>query len=169
MKRLFFLAFTLLLLISCGPKQEKVERYMEDGVEVIVNHLEPYKVKEEPSNLILEEEFTIDTEKDEIAELGLTDIFGFNVDSEGNIYIVNIQSKENLFFNFDRKGNFTTSFIRKGQGPGEIHFPKYPKINKKDQIEILDAKGNKASSLISVSKVCLEPCLILGTSTLLSR
>ena len=55
---------------------------MEDGVEVIVNHLEPYKIKGEPSTLHLEEKFTLDTERDEIAEIGLTDTQDFDVDSD---------------------------------------------------------------------------------------
>jgi len=52
--------FTLILFVvtNCGPKQGKVERIMEDGVEVIVHHLEPYQIKGEPSVLHLEEEFT---------------------------------------------------------------------------------------------------------------
>ena len=78
--------FMIVLIISCGPKQEKIERYVKDGVEVIVNHLEPYRIEGEPNTLHLEEEFTIDTEKDYIAESGLVDIDNFDVDSKGNIY-----------------------------------------------------------------------------------
>jgi hypothetical protein len=69
-------------------KQAKVERFMEDGVEVIVNHLEPYKIMGEPSFLHLEVEFTLDTEKNTLIELGLTDILCFDIDSEGNIYVL---------------------------------------------------------------------------------
>ena len=98
MGKLILLVLTLSLLLYCGPKQEKVERYIEDGVEVVVNHLEPYEIKREPSNLILEEEFTIDTEKDEIAETGLVDIEPdvFDVDSEGNVYLLNWKGMENV-------------------------------------------------------------------------
>ena len=92
-------------------------------MEVIVNHLEPYKIEGEPSNLVLEEKFTIDTERDEIVELGLTDIWGFDVDSEANIYLLHLQSKENCIFKFDKEGNFISSFGRKGQGPGEMQYP----------------------------------------------
>ena len=81
---------------------------MEDGVEVIVNHLEPYKIKGEPSTLQLEEEFRIDTERDEIAEVGLTDIKLFEVDSESNVYFLNLQRSEYAIFKFDRKGNSCT-------------------------------------------------------------
>lgn len=55
---------------------------MEEGVEVVVNHVEPYKLKGEPGNLILLKVLSIDTERDDIAESGLTDIGAFDVDSE---------------------------------------------------------------------------------------
>lgn len=59
---------------------------MEDGVEVIVNHLESYNIEGEPNALHLEEEFVIGLERDDLAEIGITDIGGFDVDSEGNIF-----------------------------------------------------------------------------------
>jgi hypothetical protein len=88
MRKSIVLLFVSMLLLHCGPGQDQVEKTVEDGVEVIINHLEPYEVKGKPNNLFLEEEFRIDTEKDEIAETGLTDISnrGFGVDSEGSIY-----------------------------------------------------------------------------------
>lgn len=85
-KSLLVISFIVLFCFfpSC-KKQEQVERYMEDGVEVVVNPLELYKIKGEPSTLFLEEIFTIDTERDDVAEVGLTDIWSVDVDSEGNI------------------------------------------------------------------------------------
>jgi hypothetical protein len=123
MKKLFILVCSLSLCFSCGPKQDKVERITEDGVDVVVNHLEPYKITGEPANLTLEEEFTIDTEKDEITELGLTDIRSFDVDTEQNIYLLHLQSRENCIFKFNKEGSFISSFGRKGQGPGEMQYP----------------------------------------------
>jgi len=38
MKKLIYVCLALFLLLYCGPKQEKIEKYMEDGVDVIVNH-----------------------------------------------------------------------------------------------------------------------------------
>ena len=107
-------------MVGCQDKEVDVERIVEDGVEVIVNHLEPYKIKGEPSNLSLEEIFSIDTEKDEIAEIGLTDIMNFDVDSEGNIYFIKRRSEKELILKFNQNGNYVTSFGRMGQGPGEI-------------------------------------------------
>lgn len=63
----------VLLMLGCGPKQDSVERIIEDGVEVVLNHMEPYEIQGERAHLTLEEIFTIDTEINDIAELGLTD------------------------------------------------------------------------------------------------
>lgn len=144
MKKSLALFFTLFVFCFCAKEQEKIEKFMEDGVEVIVNHLEPYKVKGEPSMLHLEEEFTIDTERDEIAESGLTDIWGFDVSSEGDIFFFkNPRSNGDLILKFDRKGNFATSFAPKGQGPGEIQFPFYQRLTHDDRIPILDVSRKK--------------------------
>jgi hypothetical protein len=129
-----FLMITL--IISCGPKQEKIERYIEDGVEVIVNHIEPYKIEGVPSMLHLEEEFTIDTEKDHIAERGLVDIENFDVGSEGNIYCLYNRSRENCIFKFGNNGDFVDAFGRRGRGPGEINDTMFMSINSRDEILI---------------------------------
>jgi len=144
MKKLIYLVLILTLFFSCGKKQAKVERIIEDGVEVIVNHVEPYQVKGEPSNLILEKVFSFDTEKDDIAATGLTDIYRFDVDSEGNIYfLIPPAGQGNLIYKFDRNGNFMTSFARRGQGPYELEYPHYMRIINRDEILIIDPPKRK--------------------------
>jgi hypothetical protein len=139
MKKIIYLALIITILLCCVLKQEKVERIIEDGVEVIVNHSEPYKIEEEPSTLHLEEEFTIDSEKDEILEVGVTDIKDFDIDSEGSVYFFQErENDENLVYKFDRNGNFVKTFGKRGQGPGEIHSPRYMNITNKDEIPIQD-------------------------------
>jgi hypothetical protein len=134
---LFFLAF--IISISCEQKQEKVEKIMEDGVEVVLNHIEPYEIPGEPSTLTLEEKLTIDTENDEIAKLGLSEIWAVNVDSEGNIYLWDMPlTKGDLIFKFDDSGNFLTSFLKRGQGPGEVQSPTTPIITEKDDFIVAD-------------------------------
>jgi len=120
MRKLTYLVLILTLFLFCGPKQDKVERIMEDGVEVVFNHIEPYRLKREPSTFTLEEEFVIDLERDDIAEIGLTEIQDFAVDSAGNIYFSDSNSKKNLIFKFNAQGNYLKSFCFKGQGPGEL-------------------------------------------------
>jgi len=141
-KLLLILPLVFLLCITFGcqkPAEEaKVERIMEDGVEVVINHLEPYRIKGEPSTFHLEKEFVIDTETAELANLGLTDIGAFDVDSEGNVCIVNPRATENVIFKFDREGKFVHSFCRKGQGPGELQMTAHLRINSQDEIEITE-------------------------------
>ena len=140
---LFFLTF--MMFISCGQKQDKVEKIVEDGVEVVVNHLEPYKIKGEPSHLNLDEEFIIDFEKEEFTELGMTDVLGFDVDSDGNVYFLISRSTKDFIFKFDANGTFLFSFGRKGQGPGELELPRCLGVNELEQIEATDYGRNKLS------------------------
>jgi len=139
MRKIACFALILFLILSCGPKQDQVEKIIENGVEVVMNHLEPYKIKGEPTSLQLEEQFTIDTERDEIAEIGVTDIEDFDVDSQGNIYFFQKrESDENLVYKFDKNANFVTTFGKRGQGPGEIEYPLYHYITPKGEIPIQD-------------------------------
>jgi len=139
MKKLSYLLFVVFFLISCGLEQEKVQKSMEDGVEVILNHVEPYKIKGEPSALHLEEEFRIDTAEKKMAQLGLTDTSGFDVNSEGEIFIFKPPtSEDNFVLKFNQKGYFVKAFGRKGVGPGMIRRPFYNPITSQDELPILD-------------------------------
>ena len=107
MRKIIILLPIILLLLSCSSKQNQVERIIEDGVEVVINHIKPYKIKNQPSSLSLEKEFSIDTEDDSIAGLGLTDLWASNVGPNGNMYLWNAPvTKENLVYKFDSNGNF---------------------------------------------------------------
>ena len=88
MKKFGIFLFIVLFLLLCRPKQDKVERIVEDGVEIVINHLEPYEIKGEPNSLRIEEEFNIDMEEDFFTDIGLTgSLAGVDVDSMGNIFI----------------------------------------------------------------------------------
>ena len=102
-------------LICCGPGQDKVEKIIEDGVEVVLNHIEPYKITGVPSVINLAEKFTIDTERDNLAELGIGTISTWEVNSYGDIYLVS----RGQIFKFDKSGNFVKTVGQQGQGPGE--------------------------------------------------
>ncbi|UCC39500.1 MAG: 6-bladed beta-propeller [Candidatus Aminicenantes bacterium] len=144
MKKMIYLLFIISLSVYCGSKEATVEKIIEDGVEVVLNHIEPYKIKGELSNLILEEEFVLDTEKDEMAELGITDMRGFDVNSEGDIYLFNSPlRKGDMVYKFDREGNFIKSFLQRGQGPGEVQFPSHQRITHQDNLPILDVRQRK--------------------------
>lgn len=98
-----------------------------------------------------DEEFTIDFEKENIAALGISDIRGFDIDSEGAIYLSNyIRGSGDCIFKFTGNGNFITSFGRKGQGPGEFHqYAKDLCINEQDLIQTFAPRKH---SLIIYSK-----------------
>ena len=120
-----------------------MERIIEDGVEVVINHLEPYNIGSQRS-LMFEEILKIDTEDDEIAELGIPDIFGFDVNSMGEIYILrNIQGEGDFVFKFDGKGKFIRSFGPWGQGPGEFQNPHHITGDHEDNILIYDLGPQK--------------------------
>ena len=144
MKKLIYLVLILSIFLYCAPKQEKIERIVEDGVEVIINHLEPYQIKGEPTTFILEKVSSFDTEKDDIAATGLTDIYRFDADSEGNIYfLIPPKGQGNLIYKFDKNGNFITSFGRRGQGPFEFEYPYYMRIINNDKILIIEPSKRK--------------------------
>jgi hypothetical protein len=141
MRKFMTCLLILFLCLGCSQKKKKFERIIEDGVEVVVNHTEPYQIKGQPTTIELEKEFSIDTEKDSTAELGLVDIGKyFDVDSEGNVYVVSPMGKGNTLFKFSKKGNFITSFGHRGQGPGELVSRRFPPlflfIHKEEQIAV---------------------------------
>lgn len=144
MKKGLTIVLLIFLFSGCALEQGKVEKVTENGVEVVINHLEPYRIKGISSTLVLEEDLVIDSEKKEIANLGLTDIRKFDVDSEGNIYLFQVpRTRENLVFRFDQKGKFIKSFGQVGQGPGEVQFASFQRINQRDEIPIWDSGALK--------------------------
>ena len=138
MKKIIILFLILVLIWFCTRRAEKVERIMENGVEIVINHIEPYKLKNEPSSFTLEKEFEIDLEREDIAKIGLTEIYDFDVDSKGNIYILDFHNPEKLIFKFDAEGNYLKSFCRIGQGPGELpkSFKMWIGVIKDDEIYV---------------------------------
>jgi hypothetical protein len=139
MKKLISLALIISLFLFCGPKQRKAEKIMEDGVEVILNHIEPYKTKGEPSTFILDEEFTVDTEAEDLAGLGIKGIDELDVDLEGNIYL----STGEQIFKFDKTGKYTHTIGRRGQGPGEYQSAFGLRITDSGQLSFYDGENAK--------------------------
>ncbi|MCK4759240.1 MAG: hypothetical protein KAT69_04290, partial [Candidatus Aminicenantes bacterium] len=143
MKKLIYLIVVLFVFFYCGPGRDRVEKTVEDGVEVVLNHLEPYRIKGEFGTVHLEREFSIDTENQEMLEIGLTGIETFDVDSEGNIYLIQWASSEDYIFKFDQKGNFLSSFCRKGQGPGEIEWGALVLVSPQNEVIAKDVAKSK--------------------------
>ena len=144
MKKTTFLAPAILLLVYCSPRQEQIDKIIEDGMEVVVNHREPYKLKGEPFRLVLEDELKIDLEKSEFENLGLVGPeAGADADSEGNIYIYDrLRTSDYFVLKFNKEGKFEREFGRRGQGPGEIQTPIFMRVSTRDEVFITDY-GNK--------------------------
>lgn len=123
LRRLLCFLLVAGLLASCGGPKSQVDRIYEDGIEVVLNHLEPYRIKGQPSELSLEKVLTIDVERDDLAEAGMGTGGEWDADDDGNIYVVGFKNRENFIYRFDHAGHMLDSFGRRGQGPGELLGP----------------------------------------------
>jgi hypothetical protein len=113
---------------------------VEDGVEVILNPLLPPR----PADLTPRKIFSLDTERDEQAELGLGTIGeSFAADSEDALYVLSPKNPAGLFLKFDRQGEFVKAFARPGQGPGEIQGVGMIAVSSRDEIVITDPTNRK--------------------------
>lgn len=163
--KVFYLIPALLFLFFCAPKQGIIEKIYENGVEVIINHIEPYKVNGESPVMSLRKEYLIDTENEEIARAGLIDINSFDIDSQENIYFLlpNPSEKEHVVYKFDKDGNFMTSFGRRGQGPFEFQYPYFIRITDDDEILIKESSKSKfytfASDGVPVKETPLDQAI----------
>ncbi len=123
-KKTFLFGLIVYSFFSCKSRQDSVDLIREDGVEIILNHQEPYTIRAEPSTLTLQRLFSIDTEDDSIAAKGATDIFSFAVDQAGNVYLLRPPTGPgDLIFKFSSTGEFIISFGLMGQGPNEMEYP----------------------------------------------
>ena len=86
----------------------------------------------------LEKILTIDTENDDTAARGLTDISYFDIDSEGKIFIGNVKAKEHFIFILDKDGSLLSACGGMGQGPGELQSLRELAVTKQDEIFATD-------------------------------
>jgi hypothetical protein len=144
MKKIWRLGFLLCGFLSCKPGQDKVDIITENGVSVVLNHLKPYSLRGELSTLMLQKILSIDTENDSTAAKGVTDIYSFDVDSTGSIYIiVPPKGTGNLIFKLSPEGELLSSFGRMGQGPNEMEYPQSLQIIPKDEVWVIESPKNK--------------------------
>ena len=154
------------LLASWSGGRQEVKRLVEGGVEIVLNHIEPYRVPGEPSSVVLEKEFVIDAESPDLFKAGLTDIFRFGVGNDGSIYIAQRPRKDvPVVFKFDKTGRFQNSFGRVGQGPGEIERCAYFGVIGRDEVYVLDAQGKRITTFASSGELMKEtrlPTSLIG-------
>lgn len=166
MKKIGLILFLAICLVSCESRQTKVEKVMENGVEVVQSHLIPYKIKGADSQVSLKNAFTIDAENPVLEQNGMSQVFGFDVNSQGHIFLLCLNNDNGLILHFDSQGNFVHRFGRKGQGPGEIQGRECFRINDKDEIILTDRYKmiyfDKDGNLLRESKIPLKTTF--GTS-----
>jgi len=171
MKKIFALLCLPAFFFGCRSRDDAVEITLEDGVGVVWNHVQPYRMKGAPASLRLEEELTIDSEREDLAKQGVTDIWGFDVNSLGEIFIFQPpMSTGNLVYKFDAKGRFLSSFVPKGQGPGEVQWPIFHRISAADELPVLDMISRKLFLFDHNGKILQEtpmPLEIRGSSLVL--
>jgi hypothetical protein len=156
------LILVLCLTFSCQDKEANVERFMENGIEVVLNLHVPQNELENP---ILSQILSIDTENDELAEYGLNDIWGFDVNSLGEIFIFRFPyGPSDFIYKFDKTGKFIKSFGKSGQGPGEIQNPSYQKINFRDEVSVVCTGGHKRLEYDHNGEQISETKLLIPTS-----
>ncbi|MGA2533535.1 MAG: hypothetical protein ABSG19_10920 [Candidatus Aminicenantales bacterium] len=151
------LALIFICPAGCVGKRGAVERIKENGVEVVLNHLEPYHIPGRPSSLTLQEILAVDTESDSVAKAGVTEIYLFDVDSQGNIYVIVPPTHPgNVVFKLSPEGKPLLSFGQMGQGPFELEYPGGLHIDTMDRVWVLESPKNKYHIYDSTGKPLAE-------------
>lgn len=132
------------LLITFGCKAARVDKIVEGGVETVLNHQEPYRLKGQPSKLNLIEERRIDLEKSEYAALGIKEPGFVEADPKGDIFVVEQFPVSGIFiYELGPRGEFIRSFGRLGQGPGEVQSVYDLSAKEDGQLLVSDIRAGK--------------------------
>lgn len=134
MKKFLYFCTILLVLNACSEKSAQVEKIMEGGVEVVLNKMEPYAVKGEPAAFSIAPDYALDFERDDLAELGVSEVLRIAADSKGNVFCMT----ESEIFKFDSAGNFLLKFGTQGEGPGEFSYAGICWVDDSDRFVLLD-------------------------------
>ena len=95
------------LCLSCSSKTDAPQRRVENGVEVVINGERPYPVNGKLAALAIKEEFRIDLEDPQYAEMGLSDAARADLDSQGRVVLFRQYLGDGpLVFIFDEQGHF---------------------------------------------------------------
>lgn len=111
---------------------------------VVLNPAEPVRQEGHPLILTLEKAFSLDTEDDAVAALGVTDMAAFDVDRSGHLLIlVPPTGPRDCVYKLTPDGKLLTTFCRVGQGPNEAEYPNEILVNENGEIWVLESPKNK--------------------------
>jgi hypothetical protein len=139
---LLFLAALLAAAPSLIRGEEEFKIVVEAGVPVAVNPSHPVPASESPRDIRFEEELTLGAGEDDSRYI-FGDFIRFAADDEGNIYVLDRQSRS--VRKFDASGAFLLQFGRPGQGPGEFQLPEEIRLLSNGNIVVFDGEGQRFS------------------------
>ncbi|MDD8020983.1 MAG: 6-bladed beta-propeller [Acidobacteriota bacterium] len=139
--RLFLVESAVIFLIfsSVLLKADDIKIRIENGIEVIYNPEKPVPPKGSAAKIVLRQEFSIGVGRFDEDRFG--ELTSMDVDSDGNIYI--LDGKEKRIKVFDSAGKIINKFGKEGQGPGELNLPVSLQITPAREIVIGDASNQK--------------------------
>ena len=162
------LILAFLLSLCCVQKSPEIEKITEDGVEVILNHQEPYELSNLPPSLRLQKKFSLDTEDNAMAEKGITDIYLFDVDNAGNIFVMRPPTGVgDLVYILSSDGTLKSTFGAFGQGPFELEYPSDIVIAPNNDVWILESPKNKYHVFSNNGDGVYEKTLEFGFETII--
>jgi len=131
----------LMVLVSCR-KKETWEGSIEtrDGVSNVKNPKEPM-FEEYEGVFKLREDLSIGV-KEGSPEYVFSQIQDLDVDTEGNIYV--LDQREARVIVFDAQGIYLRTIGRRGQGPGEIQLPVFVQITTQSELLVYDYAMTRA-------------------------
>ncbi len=134
-----------IILVSCGKQKTEWQGTIEvvDGVTVVKNPNNPIY---EEDVFVLEEELTIENEETEGGFI-FQDITRLAVDDEENIYVLDL--KDVNIKVFDKSGILLRMIGKKGQGPGEMEYPREIQIIPQERLMVRDT--NQAVNIFSLN------------------
>lgn len=120
-------------------------------------------VKRANQILSLDLALSIDMERPDITSSGMGVPGEFDVDAEGNIYVVAFKNTEYFVYKFDSVGNLRNLFGKYGQGPGELQWPFRPTIMNGKHLSLFDGQ-KKTLYVYDGQGRCLEEKHLPGAS-----
>ena len=145
------LILVISFMLAASLHAQKIKIKIEDGVQIVHNPKDTAPPPGSPKKLILTPELSIGEEETE--DYIFLEVFSFDVDDEGNIYV--LDTKDACIKVFDKKGKHIRVIGRKGQGPGEIQMASRIHITAGKKILIYDT-ANRRISLFSFEGECLK-------------